>query len=225
MMKTKVLKDFLSLPNTLVQKVQKGNIIANFHILYVASKIPLTWMGTPVLKNPMDLWTYQEIIFEKKPDVIVETGTAYGGSALYFASLLDLIGKGKVITVDVEQKFYLLQHPRIQFIKGSSTNRDVIAKIKKQLRPSDKVMVVLDSNHHKTHVLEELRIYGEMASPGQYMVVEDSDYNGHPIEPNFGAGPLEAVEEFLVGNSSFRVDKTREKFLFTFNPKGFLIKR
>ncbi|MDA1095215.1 MAG: CmcI family methyltransferase [Acidobacteria bacterium] len=183
------------------------------------------WMGHPILKCPLDLWIYQELVVEIKPAVIVESGTAFGGSALYLASICDIVGQGKVVTVDVEHRDGRPDHPRISYLTGSSTSDETFDRVLQELDGCDgPIMVILDSDHRKAHVLAELRRYGPIVSPGSYLIVEDTNLNGHPIEPHFGPGPAEAVEEFLNSDAGFRVDRSREKLYLTFNPGGYLRK-
>ena len=179
------------------------------------------WLGRRILKNPLDLFIYQEIIYEIKPDVIVETGTSYGGSALFFASILDLIGKGKVITNDIH-KPRPFTNRRITFLHGSSVDMEIFKKIKKLIGRGEKVIVILDSDHRKEHVFRELEMYSKLVSVGSYLIVEDTNLNGNPVRDDFGPGPNEAVAEFMGKQKSFAVDKKREKFLMTHNPGGFL---
>jgi cephalosporin hydroxylase len=107
---------------------------------------------------------------------------------------------------------------------GSSTDDKIVRHVKEQISQTDKVMVILDSDHHKEHVLKELRIYGPLVTRGNYLIVEDSNLNGHPVHQDHGPGPMEAIEEFLIGNKEFVVDAKREKFRLTFNPRGYLLK-
>ncbi len=180
------------------------------------------WLGIPTQKCPFDLWIYQEILFELKPDVIIECGTADGGSALFLASLCDLLGKGRVVTVDIKENPARPKHPRITYLLGSSTAERIVDQIRQSIHEGDTVMAVLDSDHRKEHVVNELRIYSRLVTVGSYLIVEDTNLNGHPVAPSFGPGPLEAVHEFLERNGDFVVDRTREKFLLTFNPGGYL---
>ena len=138
------------------------------------------WKGVPLLKCPLDLWIYQEIIQETKPDVLIETGTWRGGSAYYFASIFDLFGKGRVLTVDIEE-FPVPEHDRITYLIGSSTAPEIVEQFKNSIQEGETVMVTLDSNHEKEHVLDELRIYSEPVSIGTYLVVEDTHLNGNPV--------------------------------------------
>lgn len=234
-----ILRDVLYYRLTFRHSSEK-TIVEQFHKLYFDSHvfgktwISSSWMGVPVHKCPTDLWTYQELIYERRPDIIVETGTLFGGSACYFASLCDLIDNGRVITVDVDSaeesvfrgrstaKRVRPTHPRLTYLRGSSTSEDVLLQIKNLIHHGDKVLVILDSDHRKRHVLEELRAYAPLVSIGSYLIVEDTNINGHPILPGFGPGPLEAVAEFLSTNQNFVVDRERERHFLTFNPGGFL---
>ncbi|HUC37409.1 MAG TPA: CmcI family methyltransferase [Acidimicrobiales bacterium] len=181
------------------------------------------WMGVPVWKCPFDLWIYQEIITETRPDLIVEAGTYRGGSALYMASMCDLVGHGDVVTIDVTAQPGRPDHPRITYLQGSSTAPEVLAQLAEKARSSERVMVVLDSDHSEAHVFEEIRLLGALVTPGCYLVVEDTIVNGNPVLPNFGAGPGEAVSRFLSENpGTFEVDKGREKLHLTFNRGGYL---
>jgi len=198
-------------------------IIDQFHRLYYDSVVfsNTSWLGVTALKCPLDMWIYQEIIHEVRPDVIVECGTAHGGSALFLASMCELLGKGQVVTMDVEEKPGQPQHPRIRYLLGSSTSGEIVEQVRDAVRDQDRVMVILDSDHSKDHVLAELGIYSELVTPGSYLIVEDTNL-GHPVRPDFGPGPMEAVEEFLAARTDFAADRSREKFFLTFNPGGYL---
>jgi cephalosporin hydroxylase len=182
------------------------------------------WRGVRTQKLPLDAWIFQEIIHETQPDVVVEAGTFQGGSAYFMASLMDLIGKGRVITIDIDDYPRKPRHDRITYLIGSSTSDEIVTKVRSLIGENDKVMVVLDSDHRAEHVLNELRIYGEMVTVGNYLIAEDTNVNGHPVKPEFGPGPWEAVQAFLKENKSFTVDTKREKLLLTFNPGGYLIR-
>jgi cephalosporin hydroxylase len=206
----------------------KRRIVNNFHKLY-HSNPQQTWLNTfymdiRIAKNPLDLWVYQEIIFKLKPDVIIECGTVSGGGALFMAHMLDILNNGKVISIDLEDREGKPQHKRIRYLLGSSTSEDIVALVSSLIDSNEKVMVILDSDHHKKHVLNELRTYSRFVTEGSYLIVEDTNMNGHPVLPKFGPGPMEAVEQFLHENVDFAVDKTQEKFYLTFNPNGYLIK-
>ncbi|NYZ76095.1 class I SAM-dependent methyltransferase [Candidatus Micrarchaeota archaeon] len=180
------------------------------------------WLGTRVRKYPTDLWVYQEIIFKLKPDVIIECGTGNGGSALFLASIFDLVDRGKVLTIDIKQDDGRPRHRRITYLTGSSTSDEIVKKVGSFVKKDHKVMVILDSDHHKEHVLKELRIYSKFVTKGSYLIVEDTNLNGHPVEVEFGPGPMEAVGDFLNERRDFVVDKEREKLYLTSNPRGYL---
>ena len=180
------------------------------------------WLGVTTLKCPFDLWIYQEILYETKPDWIIECGTFKGGSSLFLASMCDLIDHGKIITIDILDYKPEKTHPRITYLLGSSTSKEIEEKVKSMISENETVMVILDSNHSKAHVLNELNIYSKLVTPGNYLIVEDTCVNAHPQMPYFGNGPLEAVQQFLTGNNQFIIDRAREKFLLTFNPSGYL---
>ena len=184
----------------------------------------LSWLGFPLLKCPLDLWIYQELICAHRPRTIIETGTASGGSALFFATICDLLGEGDVLSIDIEGRAPGIrpQHPRITYLRGSSTDRDVLRAVRAHVHGRSDAMVILDSDHHKDHVLQELMLYESFVPVGGYLVVEDTNINGHPSYPEFGPGPMEAVQEFLKRNDSFESDPACERFLLTMNPKGFL---
>lgn len=162
----------------------------------------------------------QEIIAETRPEVLVETGTNFGGSALFFASLFDLLGVGEVVSVDLRPlSKELPAHPRIAYIGGrSSTDEGVLAEVSRRVE-GKRTMVILDSDHSRPHVLRELELYSPLVSPGFYLIVEDTaidTYHGH------SDGPAGAVREFLAKTDGFVVDSAREKHSITFNPGGYL---
>lgn len=186
------------------------------------------FLGVPLAKNPMDLWIYQEIVHETRPQIIVEAGTFAGGSALYLAHLLDAIHapeSAKVVTIDIGQYAYRASHPRLDYRVGSSTDPAIVAGVHATVagRPA---LVILDSDHSAAHVAAELQAYAPLVHPGSYLIVEDTNVNDHPVLPGYGPGPHEAVDAFLrtPEGASFTRDETREKFLFTFNPGGYLRK-
>ncbi len=161
------------------------------------------WMGHQVLKCPLDLWQYQEILHDLRPDLIVETGTAFGGSALFLAHALDLLGTGRVITIDLEPRSGRPEHERITYVAGSSIDPQVTQSIADAAATAKTVMVILDSDHRRDHVLAELRTLGPLVTPGSFLIVEDTNLNGHPVEPHYGPGPMEAVNTFLSERGDF----------------------
>lgn len=187
------------------------------------------FLGTGILKNPLDLWIYQELLHEVQPDVIIETGTKYGGSASYLARLCDLMGKGRVITVDIQlpphtTEEMMPKHPRISYVRGSSTDPVTVDQVKQQIQPDDTVVVILDSDHERKHVYAELQAYADLVRPGSYVIVEDTCIDAGVITkfPSHYEGPLPAVMDFLADRKDFEIDKSREKFFFTKNPSGYL---
>jgi cephalosporin hydroxylase len=200
--------------------------IRDFHCLYYDSRVwqRTSWRGVPVYKCPLDLWIYQEICHEVKPDLIVECGTCLGGSALYLASICEDIGHGQVLTIDITPHPNRPAHQRLTYLTGSSTSPEVLAIVTSKINPGDTVLVILDSDHSKSHVAQELALYGPIVTLGSYMIVEDGNVNGNPVAPEHGPGPTEAISEFLAGTREFVVDRDREKFLLTWNPNGYLRK-
>jgi cephalosporin hydroxylase len=204
-------------------------VIARFTQIYHNRNIHnhTTWLGIGTQENPCDLWAIQEIIGEVRPDVVVETGTYKGGGALFYASMLALLGgPGRVITVDIKPQFeeaakLKLFQERVEFIEGSSVSDDVLSRIAAGTRGA-RVLVTLDSDHRMSHVLNELRLYSKFVSVGSYLIVQDTAHNGHPLKTTYGKGPMEALEEFLKENKDFVRDAGREKFLLTFHPRGYL---
>jgi cephalosporin hydroxylase len=187
------------------------------------------YRGVRILKVPADLWNYQEIFTERRIEWVVETGTLHGGSALFFADLLELAKvPGKVISVDVShQVLQLHQHPRIELLQASSAAEETAARVA-QLIPAERgaLFMILDSDHSKAHVLRELELFVPLLRRGDYLVVEDTCVNGHPVRPEFGPGPMEALEEFLGTRPGvlLRDAEREQKFGYTAAPSGYLIK-
>lgn len=182
------------------------------------------WMGAPVQKIPSDLWVYQEILFETKPQVLIETGTYDGGSALFFAHMFDILGEGEVLSIDISPQANLPQHPRITYLTASSTAPEALEEARSKAE-GKRTMVILDSDHRAPHVNEELKHYPQLVSSGCYLIIEDTNINGHPVSREFGPGPMEALDEWLKSSPPFDPDPRREKFLVTFHPRGFWRKR
>lgn len=200
-------------------------IIRRFHQITYARWQPLqvNWLGAHAIKSPLDLWTYQEIMQEVRPTLVIETGTWNGGSALFLATMMDLmkIDGGRVFSIDIEAKS-MPEHERITYLQNDSVC--AVLDVNEFTRPDDVVMVILDSDHHKPHVLAEMNAYAPLVTKGSYLIVEDTNINGHPVLPDFGPGPAEAVAEFLASNPGWVPDASRERFLLTCNPGGFLRK-
>ena len=197
--------------------------VARVHDVFYASDAwtKASWLGTQALKNPLDLWVYQEIIAETRPELIVETGTWRGGSALYMASVCDLLGAGEIVSIDVEpMRDDYPQHPRITYLAGrSSTDPEVVGEVRARA-DGHRTLVILDSDHSQAHVETELAAYAPLVPLGCYLVVEDSNIGR--IREDLMPGPLQAIETFLAQTDEFEIDRKREKFLITFNPSGYL---
>ena len=206
---------------------EETEIIDRFHDLYYrrwlagGDTINLSWFGYATLKCPLDLWIYQELLVRTRPDIVVETGTKFGGSALFMATIMDIIGHGRVISVDIDPTPARPKHPRISYIAGSSTDASIVAQLRKEVG-ADRAMVVLDSDHRAEHVYNEIIAYNSLVRIDDYLIVEDTNVNGHPTYPEYGPGPMEAVDKFLSENDEFVVDKRCERFLLTLNPRGYL---
>jgi cephalosporin hydroxylase len=179
------------------------------------------WLGAQALKNPLDLWVYQEIVFETRPELIVETGTYRGGSALYLASLCDLMGGGEVVSIDIEpMRDDYPVHPRITYLGGRSSIDPAVIEEVRGRTAGRRLLVILDSDHSQGHVEAELAAYTPLIPVGCYVIVEDSNIGR--IRKDLTPGPLEAIETFLASTDAFESDRSREKFLITFNPSGYL---
>jgi cephalosporin hydroxylase len=204
-----------------------SNLFINrFHQIYYDSGVwtDTYWLGVPVKKCPLDLWIYQEILFKVKPDLIIEAGTDAGGSAYFLACVCEALAAGRIISIDIAAAPGRPAHPRLTYLTGSSVSKAVYNTVRNAINPGEQVLVILDSDHRREHVLEEMRLYASLVTPGSYLIVEDTNINGHPVLPEFGPGPREAVEQFRAENAGFVVDQTWEKFLVTFLPNGFLRK-
>jgi cephalosporin hydroxylase len=199
-----------------------------------------TWLGLPIIQMPTDVVVAQEVIWETQPDVIIETGVARGGSVIFFASMLQLLGSGRVIAVDLDIREHnrkaIEAHPfahRITLVEGSSTDSETIEWIKAQLQPDDRIMVVLDSDHTHDHVLEELRRYSPLVTSGQFLVVADTLIEDLPPQEHrprsWGPGnnPKTAVDAFLSeSDGAFEVDEfINNKLLLTSSRGGYLRRR
>lgn len=195
-----------------------------------------TWMGVPIIQVPQDMIAMQEIIWNVKPDLIIETGIAHGGSLIFYASMLELIGAGEVLGIDIDIREHnrkeIEKHPmykRIKLIEGSSTSENVLNQVENIVEKNQKVLVSLDSNHTHDHVLKELVSYSKFVSQDSYIVVFDTAIEDMPEDffssRNWGKGnnPKTAVWEFLKSNDEFIIDKDIiNKLLITVVPDGYL---
>jgi cephalosporin hydroxylase len=214
-------------------QLRMEDVISFFHQLYYrlghergGTWQQTFWMGVRTEKLPLDMWIYQEILHHVRPDFILETGTRHGGSALFFCQMMDVIGGAcEVVTVDITLPPQRPEHARLTYLTGSSTDPNIVADVRRRAAGKQSVLVVLDSDHRRDHVLSEMRAYHDLVTPGSYMIVEDSNVNGHPVAPRHGPGPMEAIGAFMQENNDFVIDKNAEKFLITFNPNGYLWKK
>lgn len=177
-----------------------------------------SWFGRPIIQIPEDIVRMQEAIYQIKPDVILETGVAHGGSLIFYASLCKAMGRGRVIGIDIEirphNRSAIEAHelsPMIELIEGSSVAKETVAKAAALIKPGEKVMVVLDSNHTRDHVSEEIRLYEQFVSPGSYLVVTDGSMQIlHDVprgKPEWVLdNPVESVKAFLKDNSQFKLE-------------------
>jgi cephalosporin hydroxylase len=184
------------------------------------------FLGKHVLKFPTDLWCYQELIFERRPDVIVETGVFLGGSTYYFARLLQWMGHGRLIAADItldHAEPELRSLPNVTLIEGDTSRPEVFERVRKLIRPGERVMVVLDSDHATDHVLKEMELFSQLVSDGQYLIVEDGIIKD--VYPAFWRnGPHLAVKRFLKRHPEFAPEFYWNRFLLTLSPGGYLLK-
>ncbi len=217
--------------NELIKAAKQFNYVSNRD----QYSYNFSWMGRPIIQYPQDMIAMQEIIYSIKPDVIIETGIAHGGSLVFYASLLELIGKGVVLGIDIDirkhNRIELEKHSmfkRIKLFEGSSVEESMVAKIKEEIRPGDIVMVLLDSNHTHDHVYRELELYNSLVSIGSYLVVFDTIIEDLPAgmydRPwDVGNNAKTAVKKFLELNNSFEIDtEIDNKLLISVAPQGYL---
>ncbi len=243
--KSKVLKNFKKRVHKNIKLMSQDSDLKKKSIDWMlhADKYKYTynfrWMGIPIIKFPNDILALQEIIWKVKPDIIIETGIAHGGSIIFSATMLELIGNdGLVIGVDIDirkhnrveiekSKFY----KRVKMFEGSSVSKKIIKQIKSFIRPKSKVMVFLDSNHTYQHVKKEIEIYSKLVTKNSYLVVEDTFTEFFPKNYfsnrpwDVGNNPLIAINEFLKKNKNFKIDKNlNEKLSITETFDGYLKK-
>jgi cephalosporin hydroxylase len=197
----------------------------------------VTWLGVPIIQLPEDMVVMQELIWKVRPDVIVESGVAHGGALMLYASILELLGRGRVIGLDIEIRKYnrlaIQAHPlthRIELIEGDSLADETVAAVRSRIRSGERVMVALDSNHTREHVRGELERYSPLVTPNSYLVVFDAVMALVADAPTAGQrweqdNPLEAVREFLERNEDFEVDRSYERLAVTYCQGGFLRRR
>ncbi len=237
------LAEFLSRPSLIARLASfivalrfyrpTGSDLDGYHNWYYGKGVWLrtSWMGVKCEKWVADMWNYQEILFELKPSLVIEFGTLHGGSALFFASVMRQIGAPfKVLSVDISHEFLdpaAQRDPDIVFVESSSTIPAVAEHIQRLKGDfPGRIFAILDSDHSMDHVLAEIKLLRPLLCAGDYLVVEDSNINGHPILPGWGPGPYEAIEAY---EREFPDDYAHEvarenKFGWTYAPNGFLIR-
>lgn len=219
-------EDLLALGKQWVRETMNKKFIYNF-----------TWMGRPIIQHPHDTMALQELIWSVKPDLIIETGIAHGGSIIFSASMLELLGgDGEVIAIDIDIRKHnrdeIEKHPmfkRIKLVEGSSIDESTVAKVTALATGKKNIMVILDSNHTHEHVIKELELYSPFVAVNSYLIVfdtwvEDVPENYYPDRPwDKGDNPKTAVWEFVKGNDDFVIDKSIEhKLAITLAPDGYL---
>jgi cephalosporin hydroxylase len=195
-------------------------IIAKTHDAYT-----VRWLGRQVWQYPLDAWILQEVISEVKPDLIVETGTHLGGSAYFFGTLCDLLGRGEIISIDIAARG-TIPHPRITYVKGSSIDPDIVDSVAQRIRElkAERVLIMLDSDHRAVHVRQELEAYAPLVPVGSYIHVQDGNMDELPCFRKVTyPGPMVAAKSFLKDNPNFMRDLEVElRYVMTDHPYGWL---
>jgi cephalosporin hydroxylase/glycosyltransferase involved in cell wall biosynthesis len=182
-----------------------------------------TWLGHRVMKTPTDLFAYQELIQQVRPDCIIETGTQHGGRALFFASVCEMLDHGRVVSIDVELSPDRVRHPRISYVEGRAEAKETVQRVRDVVGASSRALVVLGSQPRSNLEVEaEFEAYRDFVPKGSYVVIENTIVNGHPVWTEHGPGPFEAVRSIVARDREFVIDSSMEKYGLTFNPIGFL---
>jgi cephalosporin hydroxylase len=193
-----------------------------------------TWLGRPIIQFANDIVAIQELLWQVQPDAVIKTGVAHGGSLVLSASVLELIGKGKVIGIDIEirphNRAALEAHPlkpRIELIEGSSIAPETLAAVRRLTAGAGVVLAIFDSNHAQAHVRRELELYAPLITPGSYLVAHDGAQDWVTDIPSAkpawkDGGPLEAIHEFLAAHKEFRIDPFYTRLGITSSPDGYL---
>lgn len=185
----------------------------------------VSWLGVPAWKLPLDLFIFQEIVCETRPELIIECGVNCGGSTLFLAGICEAIDCGRILACDLNLApvaAAVRAHSRIELIESSSTSPGFVS-LARGRAAGRRTMLILDSDHSARHVLQELRLLAPLVSPGCYLICEDTNLNGRPVAPRMGPGPAEALSTYLQETGAlWQVDRRRERFLVTFNPGGYL---
>lgn len=217
--------------SALKQAADEFNIVSNRE----KYSYNFSWMGRPIIQYPQDMIAMQEILWDIKPDLIIETGVAHGGSLIYYASIMELMGKGHIVGIDIDIRKHnrdaIESHPmfkRISLLEGSSVSDDIVNQAKAFIKPGMTVLVSLDSNHTHDHVLRELELYAPMVTVGSYCVVFDTIVEDMPKAMydrpwDVGNNPKTAVFEYLKTHPEFEINKAIDnKLLISVAPDGYL---
>ena len=181
-----------------------------------------TWLGRQIWKTPCDLWLYQEVLWDVKPQRVIECGTYEGGTAQWLASVLEHVGGGEVMTIDIDRHAGVPKHRRLTYQFGSTVSEETVTVVRDWIGGAQPVMVILDSDHQAAHVLKELDLYAPLVTVGSYIVVEDT-HIGHPWKvPGIERGPAEALADWLPLHPEFEVDRARDKYSHSVCTGGFL---
>jgi cephalosporin hydroxylase len=236
------LEEFIRERNKKVIDAQKSNSLQSVALEFVAQSDRYNygyfweWLGLPIIQMPEDVLITQELIFRERPNVVIEAGIAWGGSLALYASIQTLLGFGQTIGIDITIPEHnakrILSTPvsnRITLIEGSSTDTDIYNKVKNMINPTDKKLVVLDSNHTHEHVLNELRLWSKLLNPGDWLIVSDTIVEHipkqlHRIRPwGPGNNPGSALRKFLEENQDFTDDNSYSNRTFaSFSPRGYV---
>lgn len=184
------------------------------------------YFGIPTLKSPLDFWIYLELLHEVQPDVLIEIGNYNGGSTLALAHFLDRLGKGRVIGIDIDHSRVpgiVWSHPRITLITQDACQ--AFDQVKKLLSENDRVFIIEDSHHGYANTLKILRTYHSLVTRKSYFIIEDGIIKHGLKYPDFPGSPYEAVETFIQENHDFEIDRSLERYVITWNPKGYLRKK
>ena len=191
------------------------------------------WMGIRTLKIALDAWIYQEILYDVRPDIVLEIGNKYGGSTLFLAGMCELLGHGRVLALDWDHEQFQAQHDRIDLLTGDCSNPTIVAAVHERCQ-GKKVLIIHDAIHSKEGKLRDLRLYSGLVSPGSYFIVEDTfaglpgvatgrdTERTAPLLMQRTDTPLQAIEEFLIDHPEFEIDRARERYILSHNYHGFL---
>jgi cephalosporin hydroxylase len=181
-----------------------------------------TWLGQRVPRPPTDLFAYQELIAKIRPDWIVDIRAGGGGRAWFLATICDLVGTGQVIAIERQRAARAPGHDRIHYIEGRSIDDDVVADVHRRVGEPPNALVILGARGRARRISDEYSLYADLVPVGGYLVIEDTIVNGHPVWPNFGPGPAEAVKGIVERRDDFVSDVSMSKYRLSFNPNGFL---